>query len=873
MKLGWILVAWCLALASCATIPPQSEAGPRFLIRDVTVVPMDRPDSLPRQDVLVSRGRIVAVARTGTVRARAQDQIIDGSGKYLIPGLWDMHVHALTGVKDPARETLPLYLSYGVVGVRDLGSTLDELQAFKARAAGSPGLPELVGSGPLLDGPKQPWQQKMALPLNSVEEARAAAEMLVDAGVDFLKIYGNLSATQFEAVADVAKRRRVTFAGHIPSRLSLEQVSAAGQKSVEHADLAFVADCIPDGKKAMPAMLNAWIKGGFPAKYEESSRWWTKRDQTACAALYRRMAERQTWATPVLSHEIKGGEWTTPEDLAVLPDDRRKACISSRASMDSNPTPRDAAARQVLALVREMHEAGVPLLAGSDVPNECLWHGRSLHKELRLLARAGLSNWETLKTATLNPARFLGRADEGVVRAGAKANLLLLDADPLADISNTMRMSGVMLKGRWHDTAAMAAMRARPSGGSEPAVGLYENAMVWNGSGFERRTLAVRDGRFVDAVRLGGDAARTDLAGGFVVPAYANAHAHVTPANEKGSWSYLKNGVYYVFNPNTTVLGQSDLDFLKRPDSYDVATSQGGITEPGGHPEKLYVDLLPQWVPEYRGKTLKDFLGNAFHYGRTPKEIDSSLDLLKSQRADFVKAYLLNSEEYRARRDDPKSYGNKGLNPTNFSYLISAARQRGLPVAVHVETAHDLKIAALSGAAMAAHLPAYWDVRNEEDLRRRTLTAADAEIVARSGMLLVATYGIAGERYKAAEKKGELNKTMSSRVLAVQAQNIRLLKAAGARFVTGTDGSGQIFDEVEHLVSIGALTNDEAVALALGSGRHLFPTRRIGCFEAGCEADFLVLSADPSREISSLRKITQMVKAGTKLQVPPATAP
>jgi imidazolonepropionase-like amidohydrolase len=713
----------------------------------------------------------------------------------------------------------------------------------------------------------------MALPLNSVEEAKAAAEMLSNARVDFLKIYGNLSASQFEAIADVAKRRGITFAGHIPTRISLEQVSAAGQKSVEHADLAFVADCIPDGKKAIPAMLNAWIKGGFPAKYEQSSRWWAKRDQKACLALYRRMAERQTWATPVVSHEIKGGEWTTPDDLAVLPDNLRKACVSSRASMDFNPALRDAVARQVLDLVRDMHEAGVPLLAGSDVPNECLWHGRSLHKELRLLARAGLSNWETLKTATLNPARFLGRADEGVVRPGAKANLLLLDADPLADIANTMKIRGVMLKGRWHDAAALAAMRAEARSRSEPAVALYENAMVWNGSGFERRTLAVRRGRFVAAVQEDADAARTDLAGGFVVPAYANAHAHVTPGNEKGSWSYLQNGVFYVWNPNTTVLGPSELDFFKRPDSYDVATSQGGITEPGGHPQKLYVDLLPQWVPDYKGKTLKDFLGNAFHYGRTPKEIDASLDLLKSQKADFVKAYLLNSEEYQARRDDPKSYGNKGLNPTNFSYLVSAARQRGLPVAVHVETAHDLKIAALSRAAMAAHLPAYWDIKNEKDLRSRTLTPSDAKIVARSGMLLVATYGIAGERYKAAEKKGALNKNMSSRVLAVQAHNIRLLKEAGARFITGTDGSGQIFDEVEHLVSIGALTNDEALAVTLRSGRHLFPMRRIGCLEVGCEADFLVLSADPSREISSLRKIRQIVKAGTKLQAPPDGRP
>ena len=257
------------------------------------------------------------------------------------------------------------------------------------------------------------------------------------------------------------------------------------------------------------------------------------------------------------------------------------------------------------------------------------------------------------------------------------------------------------------------------------------------------------------------------------------------------------------------------------------------------------------------------------HSGRTAREIDASLDLLKSQKADFVKSYLLNSEEYQTRRDDPKSYGNKGLNPVNFSYLVVAARQRGLKVAAHVETAHDLQIAALSGAAMAAHLPAYWDLKKGEDLRRRTLTPGDATIVAQSGMLLVATYAVAGVRYKAARKEGKLDEAMSARVLAVQAQNMRLLKEAGARFVAGTDGSGQIFDEVEHLVSIGALTQDEALAVALGSGKHLFPERRIGCFEEGCEADFLVLSADPSSDVSNLRKIVKRIKAGQELKAPP----
>lgn len=578
MRSIWLLV-WCVGLASCAAILPQVEPEPRTLIRNVTVIPMDRPGSVPRQDVLVSGGQIVAVAKTGSVRAGAGAQVIDGSGKYLMPGLWDMHTHALLGGAGPAREALSLYLGHGVVGVRDIGSTLEELAAAKSELAPGARLPYLVASGPLLDGPKQPWQQKIALPLNTVEEARAAAEKLADAGVDFLKIYNNLSPEQFAAVTEVAKRRGLSFAGHVPFKISLEQVSAAGQKSIEHAGLQLIKDCTPNGEKSTAAVLNAWIKSGFPGRFEESMRWWAKRDQGACTALYARMAQRQTWVTPTLTNEIQGGRWVSPYDLSLLPAGRLAACRSTLESVNSKPPLRDAADRDVFNLVRDLHKAGVPLLAGTDAPNSCLAYGSSLHKELELLRHAGLSSWEVLKTATLNPARFLSRADEGAVRTGAKANLLLLDADPLADVSNTRRMAGVMLGGRWRDGAELAEMRSLAAGAPTE---LYENAMVWNGSGFERRTLAVRDGQFVDPPSVsGGD--RIDLGGAFVVPAYANAHVHVTPANAAGSWSYIKNGVFYAWNPNTTVLGQSQLDFFKRPESYDVATSQGGITEPGGH--------------------------------------------------------------------------------------------------------------------------------------------------------------------------------------------------------------------------------------------------------------------------------------------------
>lgn len=453
------VLSFCLS--ACVSMEDRRAAEqPRTLIRNVTVIPMEAPGAVRGRDVVIEGERIVAIARTGRIRRRSADQVIEGTGKYLMPGLWDMHTHVMS--RDAAAtvtRTLPLYLSYGVVGVRDTGSTLEDLTMVRAELRSAPGLPSLVATGPLLDGPKQPWQQRVALALDTVEEARRAAVMLADAHVDAFKIYNNVSPEQFAAVAAISRERGIPMIGHVPFDMTVDQITSGGQKGIEHAGFALVADCIPEGRKATSAILQAWIKSGFSGKYEETIRWWSRRDVAACRALYSRLAQRGTWVTPNLANEIKGGEWTTADDLAVLPERYRVGCEKSLVSINSKPALRDAADALVFAQIRELHAAGVPLLAGSDAPNECLWYGRGLHEDLQLLERAGLSRWEVLRTATANPARFLGRLDEGVIRKGAVANLLLLDADPLAKISNTLRIGGVMLRGAWRDGPALARMR------------------------------------------------------------------------------------------------------------------------------------------------------------------------------------------------------------------------------------------------------------------------------------------------------------------------------------------------------------------------------------------------------------------------------
>lgn len=379
-------------------------------------------------------------------------------------------------------------------------------------------------------------------------------------------------------------------------------------------------------------------------------------------------------------------------------------------------------------------------------------------------------------------------------------------------------------------------------------------AQVWNGKHFDVRTLAVRDGRFVRVPQELATVETLDLSGRYIVPAYANAHCHVTSADRTASDAFLRNGVFYVWNPNSIVLSNKDKAFFGTATTYDLKIAQGGITEPRGHPEPLYTDILAQYA--YKGRPKEWFIGNAFHYGRTPAEISTVLDKLKAQGADFVKAYLLHSEDYAVRANDPRFEGMRGLNPANMPFLVAEARRRGMKVAVHVETAADLITAAQS-------VPGYAGSGTEA----MKLSAKQARIVARSGIRLTPTYslgaGSVDDKASLAEQKATADAT-AKRQLA----NMVLLKNARAAFLMGTDGLGPVFDEAERWVAIGGMTAPEAARVVFETGAWLFPERRIGCFQPGCEADFLVLSSDPTLDIRKLRAIEHRYKAGKILDVP-----
>jgi imidazolonepropionase-like amidohydrolase len=399
--------------------------------------------------VAVEGDRIAYAGPASTIRVPPSAQVVDGSGKFLIPGLWDMHIHTFFGDWVPGgREvTLPLLLANGVTGVRDMGSDLEPI--LKARAdlaAGRQIGPRLVTSGPMLDGPKTPFPATIVI--TSPEVGRASVDLLTDKGVDFIKIQSLVPRDAYFAIADEAKKRKIVFAGHVPDQIRAVEASNAGQKSFEHLIGVFegsstAEDALLEGKKGPEKFL---------ATYDSKKE----------AALIALLAKNQTWQCPTLLWELGG--WLVDVfdisqymEIRYAPDSwRDKTWPRFKADMTKSyiTDPLDVRKKFVeheLGIVKRLRKAGVPFLAGTDTPAGVgIVPGWSLHRELERFVAAGFTPLEALQTATVNPAKFLDRAkDFGTVEKGKMADLVLLDANPLDDIANTRKIAAVVSNGRY----------------------------------------------------------------------------------------------------------------------------------------------------------------------------------------------------------------------------------------------------------------------------------------------------------------------------------------------------------------------------------------------------------------------------------------
>src|SRR5687768_853967 len=415
-----------------ALVPPARGARAQSAIAFTGVTVVDGTDSIPRPDqtVIVRGNRIASVSARATTAVPTGARVVDGRGKFLVPGFWDMHVHtAITG----GREMLALYVANGVTGVRDMAGEWPTLTAWRKEiAAGALVGPRMVLSGPYLEGGDVPIPHLLA---RNADEARVGVDSLVRLGVDFIKIHSQLNAEAYYAIARRARERGIAFAGHVPRVVGAAGASDSGQKSIEHL-LGIPADCtVADSIALLPRFT---VQSALGRCTSEN-----------LAPLYAKLVRNGTWVTPTFTAQYEVAMWpkrALPGDSVAhyLPEAVRKYVAQIFPMPDSIPPNADSVGLAMLEKrmrqVATMRRAGVRILTGTDAPLRNSPPGFGLHEEFMMLARGGMTPFAVLRAATLEPARYLGMLDSaGTVAPGKLADLVLLDANPLTDIRNTRR--------------------------------------------------------------------------------------------------------------------------------------------------------------------------------------------------------------------------------------------------------------------------------------------------------------------------------------------------------------------------------------------------------------------------------------------------
>ncbi len=457
-----VALAMVPAMAQGCAAPQRASTAehgaPTLVIAHVTVIDPRDGSALPDRTVAIRDDRIASVTASSATRIPAGARTVDATGKFMIPGLWDMHVHTFFGTWVPGGKevTLPLFIANGVTGVRDMGSELEPILEARAAIAEHRMLgPRMVISGPMLDGPHTQFPASIAI--TTPDDGRRAVQMLAERGVDFIKIQSYVPREAYFAIAEECQRRGLVFVGHVPDAVRGAEAARSGQKSFEHLIGIFEAS-----STAEDALLaGGKTPGKFLATYDADKE----------AALTRLLVDRQIWQCPTLYWER--GQWLVDAIDVTRDPDARYAPVSWRerswprftASIlrELDTDPLDVRQRFVdheLGIVRRLHAAGVPLLAGTDTPAGVdVIPGVSLHRELARLVDAGLTPLAALQTATINPARFLGRlAELGTVEPGKLADLVVLDRDPRLDIANTRGIAAVVAAGRYLPRDELDAM-------------------------------------------------------------------------------------------------------------------------------------------------------------------------------------------------------------------------------------------------------------------------------------------------------------------------------------------------------------------------------------------------------------------------------
>jgi Amidohydrolase family len=458
-----------LFFLAAATLPAQS-----LIFKNATVI--DATGAPPHLgSVQIRGGRIVAIQKT--IHAQRKDRVVDAKGKFLIPGLWDMHIHL-----GPPEIFFPLLIANGITGVREMftGIPMPVINTWRAR----PDVPRIYAPG-FLDGPPLVWSGPAppgAIAVATEADGHLAVRALAASGVDFLKVYNSIPREAYFAIAAEARAIGIPFAGHVPEAVSPAEASDAGQRSQEHLiDIMEACSTNEDALRKARVELTLDQKLSAEARMRElgfpnPKGLFDTYSEQKCSALFAKFVKNGTWQTPTLA--LLDG-FVQMRDPDCIYDPRSKYLLRAWRTQrdprqnyflhDLSPADYDALNARIRGqlqryekLVGDMYRAGVEFLAGTDANGvNPIYPGFGLHDELALLVKSGLTPMEALQSATRNASRYFANPDFGTIEMNKSADLVLLDADPLADIRNTEKIEAVVLRGRYYTRANLDALLQR----------------------------------------------------------------------------------------------------------------------------------------------------------------------------------------------------------------------------------------------------------------------------------------------------------------------------------------------------------------------------------------------------------------------------
>jgi imidazolonepropionase-like amidohydrolase len=405
-----------------------------FAITHVIVIDATGAPAKTDMTVIVAGDRIVAIGKSNTIHLPRGTRTLEATGKFLIPGLWDMHVHIGNDERDKT-SYLPLFIANGVTGIRIMAGEPEHHLWRKEIESGALLGPRMVIASRIVDGPKSFLSD--AVIVHNEAEAREAVRKAVHEGADFVKVHDNILRTEYFAVIDEARRQHLPVEGHVPAAITATEASGAGQKSIEHFTGLNEAE-------------------NDPRKADE---------------LIGVLRKNHTWICPTI---IMRNNYAVLDDPQLANDPRlryirptsRNGWIKMTTGSSSLPASDWAGRRETVRreklLIGRMRREGIGILAGTDNGNPYVFPGFSLHEELVMLVESGLTPMQALQAATLNPAKFFNQHNSlGTVEKGKLADLVLLDSNPLADIHNTSRINAVVVNGRLFQRSSLDEILVR----------------------------------------------------------------------------------------------------------------------------------------------------------------------------------------------------------------------------------------------------------------------------------------------------------------------------------------------------------------------------------------------------------------------------